>query len=301
MFSISFPSVDSLSIEMLKLILYSTGDLPVGGFPLYRTAFLFLVFSVTGWIIETVYRSCYARKLTNPGFLLGPMVPLYGAGGLILLYTGFLAEDFSLPVRFIFYFTSLTLLEYITGEFLLLVFKRRYWDYRQNRFNIRGIICLKFSVYWAIMGLVFEYTIAPFAMILVNFLPAEGTGLVNVAIFSLMCVDFMYSSGIIKKAMQLNGTNLKKILYSRHGGDEETARINRPSITDSLKAQLRNIASSVTKPVAGKLIYSGAGFSLTGEALQRILAGRKKIKRLTISMKPLSAIHRLRNKNRKAK
>lgn len=61
-------------------------------------AFLFFVGSVTGWIIELVYRRFFSsanpeRKWINPGFCTGPYLPLYGCG-LCVLYLIASLENF---------------------------------------------------------------------------------------------------------------------------------------------------------------------------------------------------------------
>ena len=55
-------------------------------------AFLFFMGSVLGWVLELFLRRFFSRanperKWINPGFLVGPYVPLYGFGlcGLFLL------------------------------------------------------------------------------------------------------------------------------------------------------------------------------------------------------------------------
>ena len=48
-------------------------------------AFLFFVGSVSGWVLELIFRRFFSsanpeRKWINPGFCTGPYVPLYGCG-----------------------------------------------------------------------------------------------------------------------------------------------------------------------------------------------------------------------------
>lgn len=41
-------------------------------------AFLFFVGSILGWGIELVFRRIVHHKWINPGFCIGPYVPIYG-------------------------------------------------------------------------------------------------------------------------------------------------------------------------------------------------------------------------------
>lgn len=49
-------------------------------------AFLFCIGSILGWVLEVVFRRFFsAHHWVNPGFLIGPYLPLYGSS-LCVLY-----------------------------------------------------------------------------------------------------------------------------------------------------------------------------------------------------------------------
>ena len=52
---------------------------------LLTLAFLFAVGSFLGWCLEVVFRHFVTHKWINPGFLIGPYLPLYGFS-LCMLY-----------------------------------------------------------------------------------------------------------------------------------------------------------------------------------------------------------------------
>ncbi len=134
-------------------------------------SFLFFIGSVSGWVLEVVYRRFFSdsnpqRKWINPGFCTGPYVPLYGFG-LCLLYLIASQEKVNLisnpylnkAVLFVFMAVAMTAIEYIAGVFVLKVSKVRLWDYRNEWMNIQGIICPKYSFYWAILGALYYFLI----------------------------------------------------------------------------------------------------------------------------------------------
>ena len=49
---------------------------------LYQT---FVVYSMIGWVLESIFHSVWEKKLVNRGFLNGPFVPVYGFGALLVL------------------------------------------------------------------------------------------------------------------------------------------------------------------------------------------------------------------------
>ena len=61
-------------------------------------AFLFMLGSLLGWVLELFFRRFISgnnpdRKWINPGFMVGPYVPLYGTGLCILYLVSRLSES----------------------------------------------------------------------------------------------------------------------------------------------------------------------------------------------------------------
>jgi uncharacterized membrane protein len=119
-----------------------------------RDLFLyFAIYSFVGWCLETAYVSITTGRFMNRGFLVGPFCPVYGFGALLLLVSLH-------PVRkktcllFMGAILFTTLLEYFTGFLLEELFGCVLWDYSRELFNIKGWICLKFSLVWGICAVV---------------------------------------------------------------------------------------------------------------------------------------------------
>lgn len=56
------------------------------GFDSYHVILWFLLYSILGWIVESIYMSICNRKLTNRGFAKGPFCPIYGVGALTVYF-----------------------------------------------------------------------------------------------------------------------------------------------------------------------------------------------------------------------
>lgn len=121
----------------------------------------FIIYSIAGWVLESVYRSFAERKLINTGFLYGPFCPIYGIGAIIMFL---FLEKFQgkVLVLFLISFFVLSIWEYIVGVFLEKVFKTRYWDYSNHKINIKGRVCLFNSICWGILGMLFIMYIHPY-------------------------------------------------------------------------------------------------------------------------------------------
>lgn len=116
----------------------------------YHWLTFFYIYCFFGWIFESTYVSLKKHHFVNRGFLRLPMLPLYGTGAVMMLWV-------SLPVKnnlFLVYCSGVvaaTLLEYVTGYVMERLFKVRYWDYSNQKFNIHGYICLTSSIAWGFL------------------------------------------------------------------------------------------------------------------------------------------------------
>ena len=156
----------------------------------YLTFFIF--YSFIGWILESVYKSIAQRKMINSGFLIGPICPIYGFGAIIMqVCLSFLKDN---PILlFIAAFIILSIWEYIVGFLLEKIFKTKYWDYSHLKFNIKGRVCLKNSIYWGILGLVFICFINPFVEANINLIPFNIINYSIIMIYAWLIVDVIVS------------------------------------------------------------------------------------------------------------
>ena len=122
----------------------------------FELAFLFMIGSVGGWVIEVFFRRFFSlKKWINPGFLNGTYLPMYGCGTIILFGACFMPlPRWGITIFLVF---GLTLLEYVTGLIFIKGMKIKLWDYSDRWGNIQGIICPLFSLFWGIIAAVFVY------------------------------------------------------------------------------------------------------------------------------------------------
>ena len=132
----------------------------------------FIIYSFAGWVLESVSKSIAQKKLVNSGFLNGPICPIYGFGALIMLLSLNALKEKPL-ILFIAAFIMLSAWEYIVGVLLEKIFKTKYWDYSHLKFNFQGRICLKNSIYWGILGVVFICYIHPFIESYIKTIPID--------------------------------------------------------------------------------------------------------------------------------
>lgn len=129
--------------------------------------FYFFLYSFIGWFFESCYCSIRPKKWVNRGFLRGPICPIYGTGGLVMMIC-------LLPLRHItenLYFNELLIfiagavlcdiVEFMTSYIMEKLFNARWWDYSNKRFNIQGRICLTHTFYWGTCSCLFVFILEP--------------------------------------------------------------------------------------------------------------------------------------------
>ncbi len=116
----------------------------------FQWLFFFYFYCFFGWCFESAYVSFKSRKLVNRGFMRGPFLPLYGSGAIMMLIVSMPFQD-NVILTYLAGVAGATVLEYITGVTMEALFKVRYWDYSNQRFNFQGHICLSSSIAWGFL------------------------------------------------------------------------------------------------------------------------------------------------------
>lgn len=152
----------------------------------------FIIYSIAGWALESIYRSIRERKIINSGFLFGPFCPIYGIGAIIIIlfFERFKENIF---ILFIVSFLVLSTWEYIVGVLLEKIFKTKYWDYSDHKININGRVCLFNSICWGILGVLFIEYINPFVERNVGMMNSLVLKIVIAIITILFLVDTIIS------------------------------------------------------------------------------------------------------------
>lgn len=128
--------------------------------------YLFFVYSIFGWVWETIYESIRNKRFLNRGFLNGFYIPIYGVAGIIMTFSlkSFQGElNFkNIACTYVAGLVIATTLEYFTSFLLEKLTGARWWDYTDYPLNIHGRICLIASLFWGVISVVFIDIIVPF-------------------------------------------------------------------------------------------------------------------------------------------
>jgi len=158
----------------------------------YQWLFFFYIYCMMGWVIECTYVSVRTRKLTNRGFMMGPWLPIYGSGAIVML---FCANPFSHSyiLTFLAGMIGASLLEFVTGLAMEAIFKVRYWDYSNYKFNIMGHVCLLNSLEWGVLTVILTRVVhAPLSRLLLS-LPENVVKITTIVLSIIIAMDFALS------------------------------------------------------------------------------------------------------------
>ena len=170
---------------------------------------LFIIYAFIGWIVEIINNIIVYKKFVNRGFLIGPYCPIYGVGGLIA--TIFLTKyKESIIVLFVMSMFLFALLEYFTSYLMEKLFKARWWDYTDYRFNINGRICLETLIPFGLLGCFAIYVVNPIIFSIFNMTNIVVLRIIALVIFIIFIIDFTVSLKIINSFKDTAVKFLKK-------------------------------------------------------------------------------------------
>ncbi len=154
----------------------------------------FYIYSFLGWIYESTFVSVREKHWDNRGFLIGPICPIYGAGGLLFALMG---THMSIPVTFLVCMVSSAVLEYTTGYTLEKLFHASWWDYSNMPLNLNGYICLPASLLFGTMGVLVSHFIHPIVSLPMQYIPSWVVNIAALILVGVTSADMTVTVSIL--------------------------------------------------------------------------------------------------------
>lgn len=119
------------------------------GTDVYHIVQWFLIYSILGWCVESIYMSFCEKRLVNRGFIFGPICPIYGFGavGAYLLLRPLEGNYVGL---YILGSVCATFFEFLVAKLMIRILGAVWWDYTEKPLNYKGIICLESTLAWGL-------------------------------------------------------------------------------------------------------------------------------------------------------
>ncbi len=180
--------------------------------------FFFYFYCFFGWIFESAFVSLKSHKFVNRGFMRGPFLPIYGSGAIMMLVVSMPFQD-NIFLTYIAGCIGATALELVTGIGMEALFKVRYWDYSNQKFNYKGHICLSSTIAWGFLTIFMTEFLHKGVEKIIFLIPALTVSIVTVIVTVYIIIDFTLS---FKAAM-----DLRDILVGLEKAKQEMERIQK--------------------------------------------------------------------------
>ena len=162
------------------------------------------------------------RKWINPGFCVGPYVPLYGFGLCILFVLAYIGDAHKVNttggklLMFLGMAVSMTVIEYIAGIVSLKFMHIRLWDYSSQWGNIQGFICPQFSLIWAAASAGYYFLVHPYILNALRWLSENlAFSFVIGYFFGVFTIDVVYSAHLVTRIRKFAQENEVDIKFER--------------------------------------------------------------------------------------
>lgn len=179
---------------------------------------LFLTYGFLGWSMEVIGEIIKSKKFVNRGFLIGPYCPIYGWGAvaITIILKRYLEDPIAL---FLFALVICSILEYSTSYIMEKVFKARWWDYSNQKYNINGRICLETMIPFGLLGMAISYITNPLFIDIYEAINPIALNIIAGTLFILFLTDIIISSKVI------SNVKIEGLKFAKDNTEEITRKV----------------------------------------------------------------------------
>lgn len=206
---------------------------------------IFFFYSIGGWIMESTRGFIKTKKFVNRGYLIGPCLPVYGFG-LVLLTLCLETYTNDIIVLCGMSIVLCGILEYFTSWLMEKLFKARWWDYHNRKFNINGRVCLETLLPFGVVGSILLKWINPFILKKMKLIPINVLKYILLALIVLFGIDFVISTLVISN-LRKTATKLEEEEIAKDSTEEITEKVK--EITTTKAKELRDDAIDRAKGI----------------------------------------------------
>ena len=159
----------------------------------YELFYIFIAGCLFGYVIEVLW-SFYRHHIfiNHTALVIGPFNVVYGVSALTLSYILNKYRKENIFKLFIISFVIGTILEYTLSLVMEKMGGFVAWYYSRYFLNINGRVCLKYSIYWGILGVIWIKYIHPLVLrVIKSFNPKKAKTIMNFLIVFLLADTFL--------------------------------------------------------------------------------------------------------------
>ena len=236
------------------------------GISIWRIFAYFIIYSVAGYIIETIFGIITKGVWeSRQSFLYGPFCGIYGLGAVIMIiFLQYFSKSYN--SLFIGGFIIGSITEYLVsliGEAILHV---KWWDYSNMPLNIDGRICVFYSLFWGFLAIYLMKYLNPKVDKLIDWIKKKislsklKVITMTIIIFLLIeCVLTGYAISLfLIRMIAINDINVPdkekvEIAYEKIYGEERISNFIYKYWGD--KKMIRTFPNLKVKDVNGNMVY----------------------------------------------
>lgn len=161
-------------------------------YSIWSLIMMFFLFSFIGWIWEVSLHLIQGDGFVNRGVMYGPWLPIYGAGGILILTLLYKVRNRP-ALAFGCAILLCGVIEYFTSYFLEMLHDEVWWDYSGYFLNLNGRICAEGLLIFGLGGMFVVYTLAPLIDNFVKRIRLRRLIPISVLLIGLFLADQIYS------------------------------------------------------------------------------------------------------------
>jgi len=172
------------------------------GFSIWRIFAYFIIYSVLGYIIETIFGIITKGMWeSRQSFLYGPFCAIYGLGAVIMVV---FLQYFNKNNNRLFWggFLIGSVTEYVISFLGEKIFNVIWWDYSNMPLNLNGRICVFFSLFWGFLAIYLMSYVNPKIDRLIEWfkkkISIKKLKIITVIVIIFLFIDFVLTGFALK-------------------------------------------------------------------------------------------------------
>ncbi len=129
-------------------------NIKISGISIVRLFAYFLIYGLIGFIIESIFGIITKGVLeSRTSFINAPICGIYGLGATLMIIALQPYKKDKFKTFFVSFLVG-TSIEYLISLLAEIVLHIKWWDYSDRILNINGRVCLYYSIFWGLLGLI---------------------------------------------------------------------------------------------------------------------------------------------------
>ncbi|MBQ7887420.1 MAG: putative ABC transporter permease [Clostridia bacterium] len=196
----------------------------------YKLFWVFFIGCFAGVIVERLWALIrYGVLEPRVGLIYGPFNLVYGIGAWALTAALYPFRNRSRAFSFLGGMVIGSVVEYACSLFQELAFGSVSWDYSNRPFNLNGRICLLYSVYWGVLGVIWIKSIYPRMAKMILKIPNRVGKPLTLALCAFMLFNTVMTGACVLRWTQRRGgrpaANRVEAYFDANYADERMQQI----------------------------------------------------------------------------